>query len=180
MHERLGAIIRSILGVIGIAYAVANWREARADQQALQSLSDYPDDGPRARIARSAVRREQLRCLAHVLFFAPGAFSVIDPPPTSAPHRWQVLTLLSMVGGQGVIVLNTILDHMDREKVESSLKSDIVAAMTLNTAAILADTAQTRETMHAETAATTKNTAATESNTAATEAATEAASKELR
>lgn len=167
MRDRIVSLGWTALSVAGAAYAIVNWRDAMADYEAVQQLHDYRPSGPRGRIARANIRREQLRCFAHVLFLIPGVVSIIDPPPRPVPHRWRALTLACLVGGQVIIVANDILDRRDREKVEKALKHDIVIAMEANTAAILADTAANREATIADTAATEANTAATEANTEA-------------
>ena len=161
MRDRLVSLLWTALSVTGAIYATANWREALSDYAAVQRLPDYDPHRPRERVARAAIRREQLRCLAHVLFLVPGVMAIIDPPPKPLPHRGRALSLLCLIVGQSAIVLNDILDQRDREKITKALKHDIVRAMEENTAAILADTAANRD-------ATVENTEATIENTEAT------------
>lgn len=116
MIERAIRLAWTALSVSGAIFALANWRDAAGDYQAVRQFRDYRPDGPRAIAGRANIRREQLRLITQVAFTAVGVQSILAPGPPPPPHAGRVVSILGIILGQGCVVINDVLDRNDRRK----------------------------------------------------------------
>jgi hypothetical protein len=114
----LPELLWALFGVVGFIFAMANYRESKADLEAIQAHE--PIQGSLATIAAGHTRTELLRMVIHSISIAIGSLAMLTPPATPHPQITPVAIILTfgLFMINIITILQSVLDRQLRHLVE--------------------------------------------------------------